>query len=77
MSNMNAKAAVDIIRAIYETVTASKDGVPAGVLYAQLMTAGCTLRQYEQIEGMLIRSGMVTKKGDVLHATTPPMAVRS
>ncbi len=63
-------ALLQVIRAVVDAVAASGSaGCPAGTVYAALMTQGCTLEQYEQIEGMMIRVGAVTKRGDLLFAT--------
>jgi hypothetical protein len=42
-------------------------GAPAGHLYAGLMTAGCTLEQFEQIMGALVSTGKLSKDGDCYH----------
>jgi hypothetical protein len=43
-------------------------GAPAGVLYAALMGAGCSLDQFNQIMSGLVRAGKVRKRGDCYHA---------
>lgn len=70
---MNAEqmksALIEAVSAVYEAVVAAGPmGAPAGVVYAALMQQGCTLEQYEQIEGILIRSGLLMKKNDLLTA---------
>jgi hypothetical protein len=67
---MDAKQAViQILKAVYETIVeAGPMGAPAGHLYAALMTTGCTLDQYQQIETLLISTGKVRKSGHVLYA---------
>lgn len=60
------------IRAIAsEILEAIKDsgpiGAPGGVMYAYLMTQGCTLHQFEQIMAGLVRAGYVTKSGECYH----------
>ena len=65
MEKIKAKTAIEIVRAVAETIREAKR-VPAGTLYASLMTQGCTLQQYEQIEGLLLRSGVVRKANDEL-----------
>lgn len=76
MNATNAKSAVGVLlqvtHAIYEACAAKPEGLPAGTVYALLMAQGCTLAQYEQIEALMLRSGVITKKGDLLFA-----AVRS
>lgn len=64
------KALLQVIRAVQEAVAAAgPGGVPAGVVYAALMTQGCTLHAYEEIEALMIRVGALRKKGDLLFAT--------
>ncbi len=58
-------AALTAIKAIADAIKAIGE-IPAGHLYAQLMPMGCTLSQFEQITGLLVRSGLVVKSGDVL-----------
>ena len=65
MNKIRAKAAVEILRSVAETIREAKR-VPAGTVYFALMTQGCTMQQYEQIEGLLIRSGVVRKANDEL-----------
>jgi hypothetical protein len=43
-------------------------GAPGGVIYAALMAQGCTLHQFQQIMGGLVRAGMLTQDGDCYHA---------
>ena len=65
MNKIKASAVVEILRGVAETIREAKR-VPAGTIYAALMTQGCTMQQYEQIEGLLIRSGVVRKANDEL-----------
>lgn len=61
--------------AILDAVKAAgPDGAPAGVLYAALMQYGCTLNQFEQLTGALIRAGKLHKAGHLL--TLPPVGAR-
>ena len=39
---------------------------PSGVLYAGLMSAGCSLNDYQIIEGILMSEFSIRKDGDVL-----------
>jgi len=39
-------------------------GAPGGHLYAALMSAGCTLNQFEQIMSGLVQSGDLAKRGE-------------
>lgn len=61
-----AKALLEIIQALIATVEAVPEGIPSGHLYAQLMTKGCSLEQFKQIESIMVGSGKVVKKGDLL-----------
>ena len=65
MSKIRAQAVIEIVRSVAETIREAKR-VPAGTIYAALMTQGCTMQQYDQIEGLLLRSGVVRKANDEL-----------
>lgn len=66
MTDRNAAAAIlEIIKTVMDLVKAAGE-IPSGHLYAQLMPMGCQLRQYQQIESILIGSGKVRKSGDLL-----------
>lgn len=55
-------------RAILEAVRAAGNlGAPGGHLYAALMVSGCTLPQYEQIMGGMVRAGVLTRSGECYH----------
>lgn len=54
--------------AIIEAIeTAGDTGLPSGHLYAHLMPTGITLDGYNKMESMLIASGRIVKRGDVLY----------
>jgi hypothetical protein len=52
------------IDAIKETGAA---GMPCGMLYSALMSQGCTISQYEQLERLICNSGVVRKSSNVLY----------
>jgi len=57
-------------RAVVDAVRAAGDlGAPAGVVYAALMHAGCTLSQFHGLVGGLIRGGYLDRRGDLLFVT--------
>jgi hypothetical protein len=58
---MVASAIIDSVRA------AGPTGAPGGVIYAALMGQGCTLHQYQQIMGGLVRAGQLRQDGDLYH----------
>jgi hypothetical protein len=65
-------AAVEVVRLIYVAIAESGPlGVPAGTVYAALMAHGCSLQQYEKIEATMVRSGLIRKSGNLLHACEP------
>jgi hypothetical protein len=67
------RALLQVVLAVREAVAAAAPlGCPAGTVYAALMAQGCTIQQYEQIEALMLRTGAMTKKGDLLFA---PQAV--
>lgn len=54
--------------AIIEAIETTGDtGIPSGHLYAYLMPTGITLDVYNKMESMLIASGRIVKRGDVLY----------
>ena len=56
----------DIADAIVEAVkSVGPMGAPGGVIYAALMASGCTLAQYESIMSAMVRSGILTRHGDL------------
>jgi len=64
-----AQALRRIVAMITETVAeAGPNGAPSGHLYAALMTAGCTLSQYQSLIGALVKTGHLVQRGDVLFA---------
>ena len=66
MTLQQAKALQAVAKAIIE---ACKTYAPGGVIYAALMSQGCTLSQFEQIMGQLVGAGMLTKEGECYTAT--------
>jgi hypothetical protein len=68
------KALRAIAKAITETVAlAGPLGAPGGHLYAALMSAGCTLNQFEQIMAGLVQSGYLAKRGECYFPGTKEM----
>lgn len=73
MESAGRKHAQDYIAAlraitdgIVEAVAAAGPlGCPGGTLYAALMTHGCSLEQYEQFMGTLVRAGKLVKRGEL------------
>lgn len=53
---------------VIETVKTSPDGVPAGHLYAALMSVGLSLEQFERLMGLLVEADKVTKRGHLYFA---------
>ena len=72
MSNPTKAEIASVLAAANAVVGAIKEagpmGAPAGLIYAALMAQGVTLTQYQGLERLLIRTGLVTKRGDVLYA---------
>ena len=72
MTNAQQAALLQVVSAVYDAITsAGPDGAPAGLIYAALMEQGCTMEQYQEIEGLMIRTGLVSKKFDRLIANRP------
>lgn len=69
LSNTQKNALQQICDAIIESVKAAGAmGAPGGILYAALMTQGCTLNQFDSIMGALVRLGKLTKQGQCYFA---------
>ncbi len=51
-------AGLQIVRAVADTIR-EVGTAPRGVIYTALMSKGLSLANYEQIEGMLVRAGLV------------------
>jgi len=64
-------AVVAVTEAIRE---AGSQGIPAGTLYACLMSKGCTLEAYERLERIILNTGLVHKSGDLLTWQGPEIA---
>jgi hypothetical protein len=71
--NANQVKAVQLVcSAILEAVKAGGDhGAPGGVIYAALMTQGCTLEQYEGLMGALVRAGRLRRSGELYFLVKP------
>lgn len=70
MTSTQATAALkEICDTIVSAVKAAGPmGCPSGNLYAVLMTAGCTMEQYDQMMGALVKAGKLTKQGHLYFA---------
>lgn len=61
-----AAALIKLFEAVVEAIVdCGSSGMPSGVLYAHLMTLGCTLQQYERMMEILVASGRIRKVGHV------------
>ena len=70
MSNVPITEQINALRAIADAIVeavkaAEPIGAPGGVIYAALMAGGCTLAQYESIMSAMVRSGILTRHGDL------------
>jgi hypothetical protein len=66
-SNASVQAAMAITIAVTETIReAGPLGAPCGMIYAALMSQGCSMEQYERIERAIVNTGLVVKKSDCL-----------
>ena len=61
-----ARAIIGLFTIVADVVRDSSP-IPAATIYASLAVHGCTLAQYERIEGSLIGTGMIRKSGDLLY----------
>ena len=66
MTPQQVKALQSVAKAIIESC---KTFAPGGVIYAALMSQGCTLNQFQQIMSQLVGAGMLTQDGECYTAT--------
>ena len=70
MTQQQLEAIRRIAGAIVETAReAGPLGAPSGVVYAALMTHGCTLDQYNQFIAGLEKAGLIEVRHNCIHAT--------
>jgi len=64
-----AKAALlQIVDVIVEAIKErGPEGTPEGPLYAMLMTFGCTLEQFNMFVEVLVTTGQIRKRGNLLY----------
>jgi hypothetical protein len=60
------KAALNVTMAVAETIK-EIGSTPAGPLYAALMGKGCDLSTFNAIIGVLCRTGLVRRSGDMIN----------
>lgn len=69
MTEKQIKALKEVCDAIIQAVKAAGSlGAPAGTLYAVLMSAGCTMEQFDKLMSGLVRAGMLRKQGHLYFA---------
>lgn len=65
-----AVALLEVLEAVVEAIDdCGQTGMPSGILYASLMTQGCTLQQFERMMEILVESGRIRKSGQVFYGT--------
>ncbi len=65
----NQAAAIQALSVLYQAIAAAgTEGIPSGHLYALSLGAFDGLSSYEACVGLLVRSGLVKKTGQVLTA---------
>jgi hypothetical protein len=64
--------AIKVAHVVYECVVAAgAAGIPSGHLYAVTMPAFSSVGAYEACVGMLVKCGLLERRGLLLHATLP------
>ena len=59
------QAMLQVLMAVIETVKeAGPLGAPSGPMFAAFQARGCTLSQYQQIMGALVKTGKVVLRND-------------
>jgi len=57
-----------VTKAVVETVNeAGPNGAPAGVMYAAFMHAGMSLDTFEQITSLLVKAGVIDRRGNCFY----------
>ena len=70
MTSAQARALALIVEAVIDAVkTAGPTGAPGGVLYAAMMSFGCTLQQFESLMSMLVRTDVLKRDGQCYQLT--------
>ena len=64
-SQAELNAGMKIVRAVYEAIQESGDGIASGHLYAMMMGV-VTLGSYQSIISLLVRNGLITSRFDWL-----------
>ena len=64
-SQAELNAGMKIVRAVYEAIRESGEGIASGHLYA-MMLGVVTLGSYQSIISLLVRNGLITSRGDWL-----------
>jgi hypothetical protein len=68
MTPQQTKAALEGLRISLDAVKDSGvAGMPAGTLYGALMATGMGLGDYQAMERLMIGTGLVAKRGNILH----------
>lgn len=74
-TQLNAiRAACEII--LDAVKAAGSLGAPGGIIYAGLMSAGCTLEQYECLMSGLVRVGRLRKAGECYYIAEEAISER-
>jgi hypothetical protein len=64
------EAAIKVAHVVYEAIAITgPSGIPSGHVYAACMPAFASVGAYEACLGMLVRSGLVERRGQLLVAT--------
>lgn len=58
-----------ILVGLVQVVGKGPEGLPSGVLYAELMSHGASLDQHNMVVGTLKHSGLITEESHLLKAT--------
>lgn len=70
ITHTQAAAAIELISVAYKLVAAAGTlGKPSGHLYAEMMSAFSGLDGYERMIALMLRTGLITQRGDVLVAS--------
>jgi len=66
MNTQQQSALALIVKAVVDTIRETgTHGAPSGVMYAALMSQGCSLNQYQSLMSALVNSGKIRQDGDL------------
>lgn len=77
ITTQQLQVAIKVAATVFELIAASgDDGIPSGHLYAATMSAFSDIGAYESCIGVLVKAGLVRRRGLILVAVPPAGAAK-